>query len=81
MKQRRATEQPIDPSQLASGYMFPELFADPPFRLVSQEADDSPFAPSSVVQHTMPDLPSVDWDHIRRKHAEQRRMRRRNRKA
>jgi hypothetical protein len=59
----------IDPAQLAAGYMFPDLFTEPPFTLVSEAAADSPFAPSAAVQHTMPGMPPVDWEHIRRQRA------------
>ena len=74
-------QQPIDPAELAAGYLFPELFADAPFSLISQEAEEHPFAPSAAVQHTIPDLPPVDWEHIRKKDAERRRQRRRTRKG
>lgn len=78
MTKRRATEHAIDPCDLASGYIFPELFADAPrFRLISEIADDSPFQPSAVVQQRMLGLPPPDHDHIRRKDAERRRARRR----
>jgi hypothetical protein len=76
MKKRRPETQPIDPADLAAGYLFPELFAAEPFAWHSQEAEDSPFQPTAHVQHTIPDLPPVDWDHMRRKQAEQRRKRR-----
>jgi hypothetical protein len=61
---------------LAAGYLFPELFADEPFSLISQEAEERPFAPSAAVQYLMPDMPPVDWEHIRKKDAERRRQRR-----
>ena len=77
MKKQRA-EQPIDPSQLASGYMFPELFEPPPFALRSQEAHDSPFEPQpKPIQHQIPDMPPIDWDHIRRLQHKQKLARRR----
>jgi hypothetical protein len=71
-----AHSQPIDPADLAAGYLFPELFADEPFSLISEEAEERPFAPSAAVQHTIPDLPPVDWEHIRKKDAARRRQRR-----
>ena len=77
MTKRRTTEQAIDPAELAAGYIFPELFADAPFRLISQFADDSPFRPAAVVQRTLPDMPPPDYEHIRRTDAERRRNRRR----
>ena len=53
-------ETPIDPADLAAGYMFPELFDDEQPLLRSQEATNSPFQPSAAVQHTMPGLPPID---------------------
>lgn len=75
-KVKPAQEAPIDPAELAASYMFPELFADEPLVLRSKLATERPFQPSAAVQFTIPDLPPVDWEHIRRKHAEQRRVRR-----
>ncbi len=74
-RKSQPAEQPIDPANLAAGYMFPELFEERE-RLIlrSQEATDQPFTPSAAVQHTMPDMPPVDWEHIvRKQQAEQRR--------
>jgi hypothetical protein len=77
IKKRCATAQPIDPAELAAGYMFPDLFADAPFSLISQEAEDSPFMPSAAVQCVMPDMPPIDWDHIQQKDAARKRQQRR----
>jgi len=63
-------------AELADGPLFPELFADAPFRWRDQIADDSPFRPATIVQQTMPDMPPPDYEHIRRKDAERRRARR-----
>jgi hypothetical protein len=79
---RPAQDAPIDPAELAAGCWgtiyraLTELFQDEPFILRSQEVTERPFLPSAAVQFTMPDLPPVDWEHIRRKQAEQRRARR-----
>jgi len=73
---RSAQDTPIDPAELAAGYMFPELFQDEPLILRSQEVTERPFVPSAAIQYTIPDLPPVDWEHIRQKQAEQRRARR-----
>ncbi len=75
-KVKPAQDAPIDPGELAAGYMFPELFADEPLVLRSELATERPFQPSAAVQFTMPDLPPIDWEHIRKKQAEQRRARR-----
>ena len=32
-------------------------------------------APAAAVQHTIPDLPPIDWEHIRKKQVERRRSR------
>ena len=76
---RPAQDAPIDPAELAAGYMFPELFADEPLVLRSQLDTERPFVPSAAVQYTMPDLPPVDWEHIRKKQQEAARVRRRRR--
>lgn len=74
MSRREPRETPIDPADLAAGYMFPELFDDEPL-LRSQEATETAFQPSAAVQHTMPDLPPIDREHIRRRQAARRRGR------
>ncbi len=74
MKRLKHADAPVDPAELAVGYMFPELFADEsPLILRSQNYDESPFEPSATVQHAMPDMPPVDWNHIRARAAQQRR--------
>lgn len=71
---RTRLDAPADPSQLAIGYMFPDLFTDePPLVLRSQEYQESPFEPSSIAQLAMPGMPPPDWDHIRKKAAAERR--------
>ena len=74
-RSRPSQSERVDPADLAAGYMFPELFQDEPLLLRSQEVTERPFAPSAAVQYTIPDLPPVDWEHIRKKQAEQRRAR------
>jgi hypothetical protein len=80
---RRRNNEPerVDPADLAAGYMFPELFADEPFALRSQEAIERPFAPTAAAQLSMPGLPPVDWEHIRQKQAEARQRRQRRQTA
>ena len=80
-KKKLAENAPIDPADLAAGYMFPDLFADEPLVLRSQEATERPFAPSAAVQYTIPDLPPVDWEHVRKKQQEAARARRRRRQT
>lgn len=76
-KVKPAQDAPIDPAELAAGYMFPELFTDEPLVLRGELATEPLFVPSAAVQYIMPDLPPLDWEHIRKKQAEQRRARRR----
>ena len=74
MPRRRNNEpEQIDPADLAAGYMFPELFADEPFALRSQEAIERPFVPTAATQLSMPGLPPIDWEQIRQKQAEKKR--------
>ena len=75
-KVKPAQDAPIDPAELAAGYMFPELFSDEPLTLCSELATERPFVPSAAVQYTMPGLPPIDWEHIRKKQVERRRARR-----
>ena len=72
-RRRKAEPEQIDPADLAAGYMFPELFADEPFALRSQEVVERPFVPTAAAQLSMPGLPPVDWEHIRKKQAEKKR--------
>ena len=75
-KRQQSQPERVDPADLAAGHMFPELFDQPPpFALISQEAIERPFAPAAAVQHTIPDLPPIDWEHIRKKQVERRRSR------
>jgi hypothetical protein len=76
---RPKPDAPADPSQLAVGYMFPDLFQDEALILRSQEYQESPFAPAATAQLAMPGMPAVDWDHIREKAAAERRQRRQKR--
>jgi hypothetical protein len=81
MKKRTPGDAPADPTELAAGYMFPDLFADePPLVLRSQDYDESPFEPAATTQIAMPDMPPVDWNHIREKAAAERRRRRQRRR-
>ena len=77
------TQRVPDPAELAAGYLFPELFETEPLHPEgtrrSQEAEDTPFRPSAVVQPRLPGMPPVDWEHVRQREAAQRRKRQRRR--
>jgi len=79
MTKRKPADPPPDPAELAAGYMFPDLFADEPLTLRSQEYQESPFAPAATAQLALPGMPPPDWDHIREKAAAERRARRQRR--
>ena len=83
MPRRRKNDQPerVDPADLAAGYMFPELFANELFAFRSQEAIERPFVPTAAAQLSMPGLPPVDWEHIRKKQAQARQARQRRQPA